>query len=132
MIKRTYDLWHGEIVVAIHCMESEFGNFIGFINSYQFNNRLKFVVFLVETNEMNANTFPMNYLRNIAVDYVRTSNYLVLDMDEWISPSLESEINKIPLKLLEHEKNAIVIPLMIMDTFRVSSYCCSLEECIEM
>ena len=74
----------------------------------------------------------MNVLRNEGIKRVTTTHYLVLDMDEWIVDSLESEINTLPSSIMEAEDVAIVIPLIMLNVNRITPYCCSLKECVKM
>ena len=71
-------------------------------------------------------------MRNIAIEKVKTTHYLVLDMDEWFIDSLESEIATLPSSIMEAEDVAIVVPLVIMNTLVLTPRCCSLDSCVQM
>ena len=95
----------------------------------QYPQRIRFVLYVVNDNDENLLTYPMNYLRNIAIKRVKTSHYIVLDMDELISSNLETELNKLPNEILLRSDIAIVIPIIMINPETTLPYCCELDEC---
>jgi hypothetical protein len=56
-------------------------------------------------------SYPINRLRNVAIRAVRTSHFLVLDVDTWPSASLATIItNLAPVALLKRKLAALVVP----------------------
>lgn len=129
---RTLRLWSGFVIVSVYCLKSEEESLIQFIQSKHYPSRFHIILHIVEDTEWNASTYPMNVLRNEAIQRVKTTHYLVLDMDEWIIDSLESEIALIPSNIMEAENVAIVIPLVMLNVNRITPHCCSLEECVKL
>ena len=55
-------------------------------------------------------SYPINKLRNVAIRAVRTSHFLVLDVDLWPSASMATIIaNLVPVKLLRRKLAALVV-----------------------
>ena len=129
---RTLRLWNGFVIASVYCLKSEEESLIQFIESKHYPSRFHIIRYIVEDTEWNVSIYPMNVLRNEGIKRVTTTHYLVLDMDEWIVDSLESEISTLPSSIMEAEDVAIVIPLIMLNVNRITPYCCSLEECVKM
>ena len=59
--------------------------------------------------------YPINVLRNRAIREVRTTHYVVLDVDLWPSASLRDEVLSLPTALLARKYAAIVLPAFQLD-----------------
>ena len=129
---RTLQLWKGYVIACVYCLKSEEESLIQFIESKHYPSRFHIILYIVEDTEWNASIYPMNAMRNIAIEKVKTTHYLVLDMDEWFIDSLESEIATLPSSIMEAEDVAIVVPLVIMNTLVLTPRCCSLDSCVQM
>ena len=129
---RTLELWSGYVIASVYCLKSEEESLIQFIQSRHYPSRFHILLFIVEDTEWSVSVYPMNVLRNEGIRRVKTTHYLVLDMDEWIVGSLESEIASIPSSIMKSERVAIVIPLIMLNVNRITPYCCSFEECVKM
>ena len=71
------------------------------------------------SEDMNA-SYPINTLRNLAIRAVRTSHFIVLDVDLWPSASLYHAVMAAPEALLRSKyARARVVPAFELD--RVSS-----------
>ena len=53
--------------------------FYSVLNTFNLPNRLHLIPHMVE----NMTVYPINYLRNIAIDHVKTSHFWLADMDMW-------------------------------------------------
>jgi Glycosyl-transferase for dystroglycan len=60
--------------------------------------------------ELTPERYPVNVLRNVALDAVKTSHVLVVDVDFIPSSTLDETISSILRKLPAHDKQAIVVP----------------------
>ncbi|KNB44068.1 glycosyltransferase-like protein [Blastocystis sp. subtype 4] len=89
--------------------------------------RLTLILYIVSKF---AKIFPINLLRNVGIRNVRTTHYVVMDMDMWPIQNLHSEMTKIPLKVLQDRKSAIIIPLLFFDLQQILPNCTSLISCI--
>ena len=56
---------------------------LAFIQSTFLPDRLTILVYLVSRKHRYFRHFPVNYLRNLGIRNVRTSHYIVMDMDMW-------------------------------------------------
>mmetsp|Transcript_24368 Transcript_24368/g.28227 ORF Transcript_24368/g.28227 Transcript_24368/m.28227 type:complete len:296 (-) Transcript_24368:738-1625(-) len=67
---------------------------------------------LLSTREGSAYDYPINKLRNMAVEGVKTSHVLVLDIDFWESINLYNTLNRNDVRkaLAADDKLAIVVP----------------------
>ena len=129
---RTLQLWKGYVIACVYCLKSEEEALVEFIQSKHYPSRFHIILYIVEDTEWNASTYPMNAMRNVAIEKVKTTHFLVLDMDEWFVDSLETEIASLPSSIMEAEDVAIVVPLVIMNVLIITPRCCSLEECVQM
>ena len=76
--------------------------------------------------------YPLNRLRNIAIKRVRTSHFIVLDMDTWPSYSTYDEIMKLPPSYLENDYFATILPVFSFSSHYVdANYMDSLETSIK-
>ena len=60
-------------------------------------------------------SYPINVLRNLAIRSVRTTHFVVLDVDLWPSASLIEAITAAPPSLLRSKFAALVIPAFQLD-----------------
>lgn len=79
-----------------------------------------------------AKDFPMNLLRNIGIYAVRTSHFLMLDMDIWVSRDFHQEIQRIPPALLHDPMNLFILPIIFLDKKTVLPQCQSLASCVNV
>ena len=65
-------------------------------------------------------SYPINRLRNVAIRAVRTSHFLMLDVDMWPSASLATIIaNLAPVALLRRKLAALVVPAFQLEEHAV-------------
>lgn len=69
------------LVVFGHVKAQE--EILAFIQSTFLPDRLTILVYLVTRGHRHFRHFPVNYLRNLGIRNVRTSHYIVMDMDMW-------------------------------------------------
>ena len=65
-------------------------------------------------DEPNA-SYPINMLRNLAIRSVRTSHFIVFDVDLWPSASLYQAAMSAPASLLRSKYAALVVPAFQLD-----------------
>ena len=61
--------------------------------------------------------YPINFLRNTAISQVRTSHFLMLDMDAWPSGNLEEEIAKLSQNVLLNPKAVVILPIFFLNPY---------------
>lgn len=119
--------WSSNLVLVVFCKNFEEDTTLKYLGKRVLPERLTFILYLVPDYHR---TFPINLLRNIGIQNVRTTHYVVMDMDMWPIQSLHSEMTKIPLKILQDRKSAIIIPLIFFDLQKILPRCSSLNSCI--
>ena len=65
---------------------------IRFINNHHFPDRMTLLLFLVDNDHMFYSVFPINRLRNLAIRNIRTTHFLVLDMDLRVSRKIVNKV----------------------------------------
>ena len=78
-------LMDSPIVVVMHTPPQNEFYAIRFINRHHFPKRLTFILYLVDRMHPHYNVFPINELRNLAIRNIRTTHFLILDMDLRVS-----------------------------------------------
>ena len=69
------------LVVVLQCPDYEEQSVIQFINTHYFPPRFTLILFLTDDEHVYSTSFPVNYLRNLAIRNIRTTHFLVMDMD---------------------------------------------------
>lgn len=72
------DRWAGPISVVVHCHPSHIEDILSFFQTASFPNRL--ILTMVTSS---SDDYPINTLRNIAIEAAPTSHFMVFDMDVW-------------------------------------------------
>ena len=68
----------------------------------------------IESSAANV-SYPINALRNAALRAVRTTHYIVLDVDLWPSAGLHAAVLSAPPLLLRRRYAALVVPAFQLD-----------------
>ena len=74
------------LVVVLQCPDYEEQSVIQFINTHYFPPRFTLILFLTDDEHVYSTSFPVNYLRNLAIRNIAivntvTTHFLVMDMD---------------------------------------------------
>ena len=56
---------------------------IDYLREHYIPKRLTLLIYLVSPRNPQYRTFPVNMLRSLAIRNVRTSHYMIMDMDMW-------------------------------------------------
>lgn len=56
---------------------------IDYLREHYIPKRLTLLIYLVSPRNPQYKMFPVNMLRNLAIRNVRTSHYMIMDMDMW-------------------------------------------------
>lgn len=119
--------WSSNLVLVLFCKSDEQEFALRYMGERVLPDRLTLILYIVSKF---AKIFPINLLRNVGIRNVRTTHYVVMDMDMWPIQNLHSEMTKIPLRVLQDRKSAIIIPLLFFDLQQILPNCTSLISCI--
>ena len=75
--------------------------------------------------------FPMNILRDMSIESVDTSHYVAIDVDVFVSMTLEDDINS-QRALLTNPYNILLIPLLEMINTRSVLNCVWSDHCLQV
>lgn len=124
------------MVLAVQAKEREQKAIIEKIHSLHLPDRI--TIILVPVKDM-CNKFYVNWLRNIAIRAIRTTHFLVLDMDLWplgwlyefgiILDNLYSEIISLPSSILESNSTAVILPSFFLKADPILNNCTTLMDC---
>ena len=99
------------------------------------------VMIIIKPVKDTVQSFYINLLRNIAILTIRTTHFLVLDMDMWPSCTVildhydcpansYEELMSLPDSILNSEKAAVILPCVFIQNFEaILSNCTSLLDC---
>mmetsp|Transcript_24369 Transcript_24369/g.28229 ORF Transcript_24369/g.28229 Transcript_24369/m.28229 type:complete len:244 (-) Transcript_24369:738-1469(-) len=100
--------------LATHCSEDRLWMMEHHCKRWGYDNPISknSISSLLSTREGSAYDYPINKLRNMAVEGVKTSHVLVLDIDFWESINLYNTLNRNDVRkaLAADDKLAIVVP----------------------
>lgn len=71
------------MIIVVNGKIDEEGAISGFIRTHYLPERLTLLVYLVDATHSQFSSFPVNMLRNLAIRNVKTSHYMIMDMDMW-------------------------------------------------
>ena len=90
-IKLSSKVIHSPIVFAIHLLEDQVIDFENalLLEKYKIlcEDRIRIVTYVAEKDSFFYSNYPINILRNLGIRHVRTSHFILLDMDMWMSSS---------------------------------------------
>ena len=133
-------LTRSPLVATIHLPHNRLDAARKLVPSLALPPRFTVILHAVKRKERYFNDFPVNLLRNIAIKNVRTTHFLVTDMDLWPirkSCVMESEVAsayqrllRLPKKLLLSNRSAVIVPsIFAAKKERILKKCETLEEC---
>ncbi|KAK8799440.1 hypothetical protein WA158_005989 [Blastocystis sp. Blastoise] len=77
----------------------------------------------------NTNIYPVNLLRNIAIQHVITTHLWLTDMDMWPAFNLYESLITLPASIINDDKMAVIVPAF---EYNMTIPCHSLEECVRV
>ncbi|KAK8799663.1 hypothetical protein WA158_006211 [Blastocystis sp. Blastoise] len=116
--------WSGPIsICAALLIEGDKQLLIHFLKQNHFRNNI-----LISFYKEDQDIYPINKLRNIAINKVTTSHFYISDIDLWPDVSLYSHLLSLPKKILSDPYQAIIIP-----AFEVipPNHCDSIQQCFD-
>lgn len=98
--------------------------------------RVSVVLYVIPNS---SNSFYVNSLRNVAIQAIRTTHFVVLDMDMWpmsafgfrhsLLGNLFDELMHLPQSILESNTSAVIVPASFLRQAPILKNCTTLLEC---
>ena len=128
------------LVIVIHAPLSEQAALLAFVASHALPPRLQTLLYLEPAQSEQVSTFPINRLRNLAIQHCSTSHYLIMDVDLWPSrpglgyPSflvnLMTELMKLPVEVRSSPQAAVIVPTFFFNRTSFLEHCFSYTSCL--
>ena len=118
--------WEGDIVVSLQVTKRKVKEVSQQIQSLLLPSR---VTIILKVTSNNCNHFYINLLRNIAIKSIRTTHFIVLDMDMWPLPTAYTEFSNLPVSILNSTRTAVIIPSVFIRSDLILSNCTTLLDC---
>ena len=131
--------WKNRICLSVLLTEKEIPQVEDFINNFSKTRQITFILYIIReipdvpfrsiyydtfgADHYNQTLFPINLLRDLAIESIDTSHYVITDIDAFPSQSLYSSL-KSHAKLLKNEKAVILIK-----TFRMNDQVINMKKC---
>lgn len=127
-------------MATIHLQQGKLKSTCNVIASLDLPPRFTVILHVVKRKERYFDDFPVNLLRNIAIKNVRTTHFLVTDMDLWPIRTLQvmesciasayERLLRLPKKVLLSNRSAVIMPsIFAAKKERILKKCDTLEEC---
>ena len=112
------------IVIALHLKKNEWTKYIETKNQMNLESRISIVLSL----QKDPSVYPINALRNIAINNARTSHFFMSDMDMWPSYGMYAFLVSLPTHILEDDHFAGIVP-----AFEIPKPDCdSIQDCVRV
>lgn len=120
--------WKGRISIAVYLQENDLHTLEEDMNRIAFHRNITFIFYIrrIRGSETPSvftwqnktimypnGIYPMNILRDLSIESITTSHYVLLDVDTFISSTLESNIQR-NQRLLCNHYNVLLLPLFEM------------------
>ena len=120
--------WKGRIVLSFFMTENDILKIDQLLQPY-LNSRIDFVFYVVKYLDINGNygyyidgkgekvlfnepIFPLNLMRDLSIESIKTTHYLLIDIDFFISSTFYTTLNS-NKRILERENSVILIPTFV-------------------
>lgn len=121
-------------IFMIHITSEEQQSLLSrFLQSHSFPDTVQIYISVSEPFCYSATHFPINYLRNFAIQHVRTSHFVVLDMDLHFSDAIYANLQRADPSLWAMERSVVVLPVLFLTEKAVNTAVCrETEACVLM
>lgn len=136
--------WRGVISLAVFADESELYKLHSILNAFTTQRRIIFSFYIRKritssiiptfvapkgkAYSFKDGIYPMNILRDMSIESIDTSHYVALDIDAFVSSTLQENIEK-NRELLSDHRNILVLPLFEMSRSGKVKTCMSSNRC---
>ena len=117
------------MVIVVNGRANEEKKVIEFIQNTYLPPRLTIILHLFGYANPKALSFPVNYLRNLAIRNVETTHYMILDMDLWPTRNAYDELTHLSPNVVKG-KSAVILPAFFFNKRIVLPKCVSFKHCV--
>ena len=115
-------LYCSPISIALYLKKEDWETFMTVKSQMGLEERVSIALYL----QTDSSLYPINTLRNIAIQNVHTSHFFMSDMDMWPSFSLHDVLQSLPSYILGDDMFAGIIPAFEIE----KPACSSLSDCV--
>ena len=131
--------WKNRISLAVLLTEKEIPQVEDFINNFSKTKQITFILYIIKelsnvpfrsiyydtfgADHYNQTIFPINLLRDLAIESIDTSHYVITDIDAFPSQTLYTSLQK-HSELLKNERVVI-----LLKTFRMNDKVINMKKC---
>ena len=110
------------ISIALYIKKNDWEKYMTIKSEMGLEERVSIALYL----QTNSSLYPINALRNLAIQNVHTSHFFMSDMDMWPSFSLHDVLQGLPSYILNDDMFAGIIPAFEIE----KPSCSSLADCV--
>ncbi|KAK8803461.1 hypothetical protein WA158_001155 [Blastocystis sp. Blastoise] len=124
-LKYIKERWIGNIAIAVYCPEEKRQMIEETLSLLQLPSRVKIILHIPKDPKI----YPINLLRNIAIEGIETSHFWVADMDMWPNWDLYQTLSGLPRKFLADDSLAVIVPSFSYKSYYSINGCLSVLTC---
>lgn len=128
------------IVLVIYATSTQEIHLVRYISTHFIPKRVTILFYLVSRYLKSSTVFPINRLRNLAIRNIRTTHFLILDMDLRLScichllfslslVNTYKEVMSLPQFLYHSNRSAVILPVFFYKGKQILDHCSSIESC---
>ena len=128
------------IVLVIYATSTQEVHLVRYISTHFIPKRVTILFYLVSRYLKSSTVFPINRLRNLAIRNIRTTHFLILDMDLRLScichllfslsiVNTYKEVMSLPQFLYHSNRSAVILPVFFYKGKQILAHCSSTESC---
>ena len=128
--------WPSYFSIALQVKKKEVKAVTGVVKGLLLPERVSIILYVTPNS---SKAFYVNSLRNVAIQAIRTTHFVVLDMDMWpmsafcflcsFLGNLFDELMHLPQPILESNSSAVIVPASFLRQAPILKNCTTLLEC---
>lgn len=128
--------WPSYFTIALQVKKKNVKSATRLVSGLHLPERVSVVLYVIPNS---SNSFYVNSLRNVAIQAIRTTHFVVLDMDMWpmsafgfrhsFLGNLFDELMHLPQSILESNTSAVIVPASFLRQAPILKNCTTLLEC---
>ncbi|KNB44710.1 hypothetical protein JH06_3186 [Blastocystis sp. subtype 4] len=126
--------WKGPIICVLYSNSlNEIMQIENELSQVQLRRNVQLIVYNVTEDCYSFSNYPINVLRNIGISLVRTTHYIMLDIDAWPAWNVEEEMMRIPDFILRDPDSVIILPIFFFNYYYINpSNCMTINNCTDL